>query len=239
MSTPDPHTFLKAILAKDFGTQDARHVNGQPHDPLLITLSRDYGARGEAIAEQLASCLAIPLYDQEILERVAKQAKIDAFKFKPQDETVSAGVSTFLYSLLTGTAGEMRTYRRQLYATVLELAKQDCLLVGRGAHLILSGRKVFRVRIVGSKLVCAKRVAEEQGIPQLEAERKVYEVNTKRHKSILSLYGDSFEHCSLEHAQNFDLVINTDHISAGGAVSLVLLALRQAGFDLRQRVLPA
>ncbi len=233
MSTQDPYTYIKALIAKDF--EAGHHAAGKPTEPLVITLSRDYGARGEAIAEKLAACLGIPFYDHEILERVAERAKVDAFKLETQDETVSAGVSTFLYSLLTGTAGEMQTYRRQLYDTVLEMAKTDCLLVGRGAHLILSGRKVFRLRIVGSKLVCAKRVAEEAAIPLLEAERKVYEINTKRHKSIQNLFGDSFEHCALEFAKNFDLVINTDHISADSAVSIVLLAMQQAGFDLRQR----
>jgi hypothetical protein len=237
MTAQDPYDFIKALIAKDFEA-DHHAAPSQPQEPLIITLSRDYGARGEAIAEKLADCLRIPLYDHEILERVAAKAKVDAFKLEEQDETVSAGISTFLYSLLTGTAGEMQTYRRHLYGTVLELAQQDCLLVGRGAHLILSGRKIFRLRIVGSKLVCAKRVAADTGQSLLEAERKVYEANTKRHKSIQAMFGDSFEHCALEFAKNFDLVINTDHISADCAVSLALFAMQQSGFNLRQR-LPA
>lgn len=233
MSAQDPYTFLKTLIAKDFEA-DLHARATLPRPPLVVTLSRDYGALGETIAEKLAACLGIPLYDRAILERVAERAKIDAFKLEAQDENIAAGVSTFLYSLLTGTAGELHTYRRHLYDTILELAEHDALLVGRGAHLILSGRKVFRLRIVGSKLVCARRIADDNGMSLLEAERKVYEINTKRHKSIQSLFGDSFEHGSLEYAKNFDLVINTDHISADSAVHIALLALHQAGFDLRQ-----
>lgn len=234
MSAQDPYTFLKTLIAKDFES-DRHSRSAQAPEPLLVTVSRDYAALGETIADKLATCLGIPLYDREILERVAGKAKIDAFKLEAHDESISAGISTFLYSLLTGTAGEMETYRRHLYDAVLELAQHDGLLVGRGAHLILAGRKVFRVRIVGSKLVCAKRLADDTGLNLIEAERKVYEINTKRHKSIHNLFSDSFEHCSLEYAKNFDLVINTDHISADNAVSIVLLAMQQAGFDLRQR----
>jgi cytidylate kinase len=232
MSTHDPYTFLKTLIAKDEAEAYARAPKART--PLVVTLSRDYGADGEVVAQKLAECLGIPVYDREILDRVAQKTKIDTFKLESQDENVSAGVSTFLYSVLTGTAGDMQTYRRALYEVVVELAQKDCLLVGRGAHLILSGKKAFRVRIVGSKLVCAKRVAEKSGFSLPEAEHKVYEVNNKRHRSILNLYSDSFEHCSLEYAKNFDLVINTDHLSAENAVPVILLGMQQADFDLRK-----
>lgn len=233
----DPYAFLQTILTKDFkaGTH-ARKAGEQQR--LIITLSRDYGALGETIAQKLAQCLGIPVYDQEILDMVAQKAKVDRFKFERHDENVSAGISTFLYSLLTGTAGDLQTYRRNLYDVVMELAQQDCLLIGRGAHLVLSGNPVFRLRIVGSKLVCAKRVADEYGISLLEAERKVYEVNNKRHRAILDLYADSFEHCSLEHAKNFDLVINTDRIHSDNAVIIALTAMQQLGFALDKHVQP-
>jgi len=232
MASTDPYTFLKTLIAKDEAEAYAR--KREAHTPLVVTLSRDYGARGEAIAAKLGECLGIPVYDREILERAAEKVKVEAFKLESHDENVEAGVSTFLYSLLTGTGGEMQTYRRGLYEAVLGLAKQDCVMVGRGAHLILAGRKVFRVRIVGSKVVCAGRVAAETGMSLEEAKHKVYEINNKRHKSIQNLFEDCFEHCSLEFAKNFDLIINTDHIAPENAAPIILLAMQQAGFDLRK-----
>lgn len=234
MSCADPYTFLKTLLARDEAEAYAHGVAKERTAPLLVTFSMDYGSTGDLIARKLADCLGIPVYDREILERLAKKAKVETFKLEPHDENVSAGIATFLYSLLTGTGGELETYRRSLYETVLELAQHDALLVGRGAHLILSGKKVFRVRIVGSKVVCARRVAEETGMALVEAERLVYEVNNKRHKAIQNLFADSYEHCSLEFAKNFDLVVNTDHISAESAVPIILLAMQQTGFDLRK-----
>ena len=83
-------------------------------------------------------------------------------------------------------------------------------------------------------MVCAKRIAEEMGLPLDAAERKVYEINNKRHKSIENLFKDSYEHCSLNYAKNFDLTINTDRIAAPSVVPIIMLAMQQAGFDLRQ-----
>ncbi len=235
MPTQDPLTFLQTLLAKEFATHPFLHrKSGEKHEgkrqPLVITFARDYGALGEAIAQRLSQCLGIPVYDREILDQVAKDAKTDKFYFQPHDEQGGAGLTAFLYSLVSGSSATLQDYRRHLYEVVNDIARRDCIIIGRGAHLILAGKKVFRVRVVGSKLVCAGRIAAELSIPLLEAEQKVYEVNHKRRQSVIDLYSANIEQCAPEYAKNFDLVINTDHIPAEGAVAVILLAMREAGF---------
>lgn len=237
MQRSDPLTFLQMLLSKDYEAEKYAAGRKKPlaPEPLIITLSRDYGALGEDIAKRLSDCLQIPLYDQEILDLVAKHAKTDKFYYQHHDEQVNASVTTFLYSLVSGTTATLQNYRRYLYDVVLQLARNDCLIVGRGAHLILSDKRVFRVRIVGSRQKCAERIAAEQSISIEEAQNKVLDINVMRHKSIASVFGENFQHCSLEHATNFDLVINTDHIPAEGAMPVILLALQQAGFNIQRQ----
>lgn len=237
MPHQDPYAYVKAILTSEMH-EEKRYKNAQKQ-PLVITLSRDYGALGEAIAEKLHDCLGLPVYQNEILERVAQKAKVDKSLFEHHDEKVASEISTFINSLIYGAPADMQTYRRTLYDVVLDLAGKGGVIVGRGGHLILSGKRVFRLRIVGSKKVCAERVAAELNIPFAEAERKVAEVNRIRSASIMGLFKAQFPDCSLDCAANFDLVINTDHISAEGAVPIILVALRQAGFDLSKLVEPA
>jgi len=235
MHRSDPLAYLQTLLSKDFEAAKyaASRKRQQSREPLVITLSRDYGALGEDIATRLSECLDIPMYDAEILELIAKHAKTDKFYYQHHDEQGGASVSTFLYSLVSGTTATLQNYRRHLYDVVLDLARRDCLIVGRGAHLILRGKKVFRVRVVGTHEVCAERIAHALQIPLKEAQQKVAEINDKRHQSILNIFGD--ERFSLGHATNFDLVINTDHIPADGAMPVILLALQQTGFDLQTR----
>jgi cytidylate kinase len=232
MAGTDPYTFLKTMLEVDEAKMAARPGKSRP--PLVITVSRDYGAGGDEIARMLAEQLGIPLYDRQILEIAAHKAGIDPIRFAELDDCRSSSVSNFIFSLLTGSGASLESYRRALFEAVIELARKDCVLLGRGGHLILSGKRTFRVRIVGSRMVCAKRIAEEMGLPLDAAERKVYEINNKRHKSIENLFKDSYEHCSLNYAKNFDLTINTDRIAAPSVVPIVMLAMQQAGFDLRQ-----
>ena len=232
MAANDPYTFLKTLITTEELRAQSRAHRAQP--PLIVTVSRDFGSLGDEIAHNLAEQLAIPLFDRQILERAASKAHVDPARFEGLDAVQSSGVSSFIFSLLTGSGGDLQTYQRALFEAVLELAQHDCVLVGRGAHLILSGKRTFRVRIVGSRMICAKRVSEELGIPLEAAERKVYEINNKRHKSIENLFKDSYEHCSLNYAKNFDLIINTDRISAGGAVPIIMMAMQQAGFELQR-----
>jgi hypothetical protein len=235
MSPPDPLVFLQTLLTKEFGTHphppsEADHAKARA--PLVITLSRDHGSLGEEVAQRLSQCLGIVVYDQEILNRVAKRAKTDKFHFKGHDEQTSAALTSFLHSLVSGKSGTLQDYRRHLGEVVAEIARTDGIIIGRGAHLILGARKALRIRVVGSRLICAQRIASTCQIPVPEAEQQVVEINKKRHESVIELYGSSVERCSLEYAPNFDLVINTDRISVEGAVGIVMLAIREAGFAL-------
>lgn len=235
MPTPDPLVFLQALLTKDFGahTQPPDQAGrAKARAPLVITLSRDHGALGEQIAERLSECLGIAVYDQEILNRVAQRAKTDQFYFRGHDEQTSAALTSFLHNLVSGKSGTLQDYRRHLAEVVADIARTDGIIIGRGAHLILGARRALRIRVVGSRPICAQRIASACHIPVSEAEKKVAEINKKRHESVIELYGASVEQCSLDHAPNFDLVINTDRIAVEGAVGIVMLAIREAGFAL-------
>ncbi len=235
MPTQDPLVFLQTLLTKDFGTHPHPSADGhgaKSRASLVITLSRDYGSLGEEIARRLSQCLGIAIHDQEILNRIAKRAKTDQFHFKGHDEQTSAALTSFLYGLVSGTSGTLQDYRRHLGEVVAEIARTDAIIIGRGAHLILGATKALRIRVVGSRPICAQRIASEFHLPLAQAEQKVVEINNKRHESVIELYGSSIERCSLEHAENFDLVINTDRISVDGAVGLVMLVIREAGFVL-------
>ena len=237
MSPHDPLAYLQMLLSKDFESHRYARDKTKPGDrkPLVITISRDYGALGEQIAQELGKCLQIPVYDKEILGRVAKHTKADKALLEQYDEQSQAGgISAILYSLISGTTATVQSYRRALFDVVLDIAHHDCIIVGRGAHLILKEKAAFRLRIVGSKPVCGARVAQEEGLSQSAAEDKVFEINDKRHKAVNTLYEEHFPSSTLEHAVNFDLVINTDRLDAQAATLVTILALEQSGVALHR-----
>jgi len=93
--------------------------------------------------------------------------------------------------------------------------------------VILAGRDVLRVRIVGSVEACATRISEEEGTSYAEAKRKVQDSVKKRGKFIWDMF-----HSRYNEPTNFDLVINTDYFRRlDDVVELLLLATRARGLD--------
>lgn len=229
MAHEDPQRYVEAIITHDVLAEQHRR-KARAAVPLLVTVSRDHGALGEIVAEKLGRSLKVPVLDREILVRVAKKTGVPLSAIEQPGEHFTGGIASFMQSLIGGRACDLPTYRRALFDVILDLAQHSALLVGCGAHLILLGRPVFRLRIVGTPEVCAARLAAESGLAFEQALDTVRETNASRARAIHSLFHEQMRHCGLECAENFDLVINTDHIDADGAVAVALTGLRQAGF---------
>jgi len=233
MPNTDCYAFLKAILAKEYEANHYRGDAAHPHHAhVVITISRDFGAGGELIGNALSECLGIPLYDREILRLIAERSKTSEFHVELHDEQVTSGITAAIFSTLTGAANHIALYRKYLYDVVKDLAKKDAILIGRGAHLILNGEKAFRIRVIAPLETCVQRVMAETGASRRAAEKQVLEVNSQRHQSIKKLFGDHDRQVSLNNAENFDLVLNTDQIPPEQAAPVILMALRAAGYHL-------
>ena len=234
MPNTDCYAFLKAILAKEYdANRYQRDKPGHPaHENVVITISRDFGAGGELIGNSLSECLGIPIYDREILRLIAERSKTSELHVELHDEQVTSGITSTIFSTITGTPSHMAHYRKFLYEVIKDLARHNAILMGRGAHLILSAERAFRIRVIASLETSVQRVMAETGITRRAAETQVLEVNAQRHQSIKKLFGDYDRQVSLNNAVNFDLVLNTDQIPPEQAPPVILMALRAAGYHL-------
>ena len=66
----------------------------------IITIGRQYGSGGREIGHKLAEALGIKYYDNELLDRAAKDSGICQELFENHDEKPS---NSFLYSLVMDT----------------------------------------------------------------------------------------------------------------------------------------
>lgn len=227
--TEDPERYLGAIIARDILAPRLR-VPRSPDAPLLVTVSRDHGALGEVIAARLGEALHLPVLDRVILERVAERVGVPVAGIEQPGEHFTSGIATLLHSLLCGRACDVAAYRNALVEVVRGVAHESALIVGYGAHLVLQDRSVFRLRVVGTPEVAATRLAAAGGCGFDEALAQVRDINAHRARAIHTVFHDEFRHVGLECAENFDLVVNTDHLGADGALAVIMEALRQAGF---------
>lgn len=198
--------------------------NPVPRGP-VVTISRTFGSGGVDLARHLGTILGVKVFDKELLERVVEVSKVDRYLMEQLDEHVRGAMSEWATALITGKNVLSEDYRRHLFSVVVGIARRGGIIVGRGANLLLRDNpKVLHLRVVGSAEVCARRVAQREGITLEKACERVIEVNRERETFIYSLYKSK-----ADDSLNFDLVLNSDRLSIGQMSALAVEALVQKG----------
>lgn len=212
-----------ALLSLITIDQTYQHPAHPPDARPVITIARDHGAGGEAIAGKVAERLGLHCFDREILEAILKTATGDPHLMRALDETLPAYSGTFLYAALMGLNDPLTEYQSLLLRMVNGIAQQGGVIVGRGAHLLVRGPRRLRVRIVGSDEVCARRLAAGDDTQVQARLSEVRKTNAARAEYVRKIY----------HADNadplaYDLVINTDRFADLDAVADLITTAAKA-----------
>ncbi len=205
---------------------DEPPVKGRRVRKPVITVSRTSGSGGDYVAERLAEKLGLEIYDSEIINGVAAEANVSTSLMRDMTEKLDA-VDAWVYSSVFGKNVSRGEYVRFLSTVVRGLYHAGGVIVGRGGHVILAGRDVLRVRIVGSIEACATRLSEKEGITYAEAKKEIQASNRRKGKFIWDMF-----HSRYNDPTNFDLIINTDYYRRlDDVVDVTLQAVHARGFD--------
>lgn len=199
---------------------------GQPRRPVL-TVSRQYGARGGDLARLLAEHLGLRLLDREILQEVAHSARLGEHAVQGLDDRDRAGLEDWLGSLLTRDYISLSSFREHL-TRVIGLISWfgGAVILGRGAHLILGPHQALRLMVVAP---LAERVAEvrrREGLDERQARRRITEVEAEREAFLTRHF-----HAQFGDPTSFDLVINTSSLALEEALEAVRGALARRSFE--------
>ncbi len=193
----------------------------------VVTVSRDFGSMGKLVAQLLADTLEVRCCDRFILQQVAQRANVDEELVRALDEHVSKINGHWWQHFLQKDAFSYEDYYRYLVKTILSISRSGGVIVGRGANLILSENKAFRVRITGSVEQCAKRVASREQTGIEESRKLVREVNNERAEYIQMLYDTDINDPSA-----YDLILNSDRYNRVQMVELIMDAMEKAGYKI-------
>ncbi len=197
----------------------------------VVTLSRNYGSLGREVAQLLADTLEVRCCDRYILQEVARRADVDEEFVKVLDEHISRVDEHWWKTLINKDTFSYEDYYKYLVKTVFSISFNGGVIVGRGANLILGPERAFRVRIVGTPLICAERAAERENISLEDAMHKVHDVDLERAEYIRKLY-----ETDIDDPLSYDLVLNSDRYDRIQLVELILEAMQSAGYKLKDDV---
>jgi cytidylate kinase len=109
-----------------------------------------------------------------------------------------------------------------LESIIKELAKKEAIIIrGRGSQFILKDfPRALHVLVVAPLLLRVKRIMESSKVEESEAKKIIQRFDSSR-----LVFTKRYFHAALEDPINYDLVINTEHITFENASSIVIKAV--------------
>jgi cytidylate kinase len=197
----------------------------------VVTIGREYGSGGAAVAGALAARLGFRLLDRALIEQIARAAHIDPALAARLDEHVDSWAARVARALRFGpfevvspVGGEEildAQWMQALTAAVIEEAAQsgECVIVGRGAQCLLRGRPdTFHVFVHASR---AERVGRLRGRlgEGVEIEALIDEMDREREAYVRLHFG-----CSWLDPHVYHLMVNAA-LGEAAAVAAIVASL--------------
>ncbi len=158
---------------------------------LVITIGREFGSGGRAIAKRLSEILGIKMYDKELISLTAKESGYDEEILKNIDETAT---NSLLYNLSTSAGSHMPLVLNANSMPINDRAfiicsdiinklakKESCIIVGRCADSILKEHKnLFTVFIHSNIENRIDRICEYEKCNRTQALGLIKKADKKR-----------------------------------------------------------
>ena len=175
----------------------------------IITVSRQFGSGGRTIGRLAAEKLGIPCYDQELIEKIAKESGLAEEYVEERGEHLPS--SNWIANALAVRSVSGMINEDQLWSTqcrvILDLAEQGpCVIVGRCAdHILKDKHDLLRVFIHAPIEKRAERIINVYGEKKEVSIEKRINDKDKRRKAYYQLYTD----CEWGVAENYDVSLNS------------------------------
>ena len=188
-----------------------------------ITVSRDSGSGGKAVAKEVAKQLNIKCFDDELIDMVAKKTNINKRLVKALDEKTRSTVKVLIDSFLGLESLPEQTFIKRFATVVLSIAaKQPAVILGRGMNFVLPPTTNFRIRITAPRRVLVKYAMKYEGHSAAKARKIIDKYMKLRHDFVYKYFNKD-----IHKPHYYDLVINTEYLSIEDAVAVIIAGFKR------------
>lgn len=194
-----------------------------------VTISRQAGSGGAAIATSVGARLGWPVYDNQLLAQVAKEQGVNVHLLEHLDERCTSWLKEVIAGFSTQVSPTEGKYMKELVKLLVSLGQiGHCVIVGRGAGYVLPRETTVRVRVVAPRAVRVANIERQKNLSRAEAEHWVDQTDADRLRFVKShFYQDPFD------PLNYDLILNSGRYSADDCVQLIVQATRMREAHVR------
>ena len=196
---------------KEIATENAFTEN-----PIIITISREYGSGGRYIGKMIAQKLGIKLYDKEFVLKLADSTGLSTeyIENNEQRRKVLESLNNGYYSGLTN-ADELFIRESELIKEVSQ--KESCVIVGRCADFILKDNKnVIKIFVDSSMENKVKRATTYYHLNNENAKKEISRINKLR-----ANHYKYYTEKNWNDPSNYDICINSDSLGVENCVDLI------------------
>lgn len=185
-------------------------------NPIIITISREYGSGGRYIGKMIAQKLGIKLYDKEFVLKLADSTGLSTeyIENNEQRRKVLESLNNGYYSGLTN-ADELFIRESELIKEVSQ--KESCVIVGRCADFILKDNKnVIKIFVDSSMENKVKRATTYYHLNNVNAKKEISRINKLR-----ANHYKYYTEKDWNDPSNYDICINSDSLGVENCVDLI------------------
>ncbi|MBX3431776.1 MAG: cytidylate kinase-like family protein [Pirellulales bacterium] len=190
-------------------------------EPLTIAISRQCGAGALAVGNAIGERLDWPVYDRQLVDRIAEDAGVRATLLGCLDEKrpnwFVTGISSFNLDKTMSPVG----YAMRMRDVLLGLAGHGrCVVIGRGAAQLLPPATTLRLRLIAPRACRVAHVAAQLSLDSAAAGRYVDDMDQGRDSFVRTHFRR--DPCDVA---GYDLTIDTSRIDVATCAELAITAM--------------
>ncbi|NLN76020.1 MAG: cytidylate kinase-like family protein [Armatimonadetes bacterium] len=186
----------------------------------VVTISRRMGSGARIIAQKLADDLGWSLWDKELVNSMAQNARVSQKVVNAFDEHTISEIELFARGLFGDEQMAGFIYARHLAKAVKSIARLgNAIILGRGANLILPD--ALKIRIDESDDLRIQNMIQFEGLTAEQSRRKLRESDRSRRQFLISLFGRERADAAI-----FDLSLWMDNFTNDDAVEIIKAAIK-------------
>ncbi len=194
-----------------------QQAEGPPRQLRVITISRQTGSGGRAIARSLAETLGLEFVDRQILDYIAQNTGPRDKLLDSLDERTRSGIDLWVEGILRGRYIDRSEYAHLLVQSMTAMAEHgDAVILGRAGNVILGPRGGLHVRIVAPREVRVANLVEYKGMTPEQADHAVRVSDDERSTFYRKHFG-----ANIDDSADYHMVINTGRVTLDRAHEII------------------
>ena len=186
-----------------------------------ISISRETGSGGDAIARLVGARLGWKVYNDELLEAIAHRMELPVEEVRVFDELAPSVVQDWLLPLREEHYAPQEAYLDHLAKLVESIGRAgESIIVGRGAGFFLPRESTLLIRLVAPLNLRASRVAERMGVSFRTGKRAATDLDRRRNH-----FDRTMHRTDSRDPHNFDIVLDTNSLGFEIAAEIIVRAV--------------